>query len=78
MIELDILSPEGVQHLEAEAVFLPGEMGEFEVLENHAPIISVLSGGSIKWRNGGEISCLEIGGGTAMVEDNKIKVCVKD
>ncbi|MCQ2177200.1 MAG: hypothetical protein MJY41_04585 [Bacteroidales bacterium] len=78
MIELEILSPDGAQRLEADAVFLPGAMGEFEVLNNHAPIISALVKGSIKWRNGSETSCLEISGGVARVKDNKIQVCVQN
>lgn len=78
MIEVDILSPEGAQHLEAQAVFLPGVMGEFEVLQNHAPIISVLTKGEIKWRSGDETLSLGINGGVARVKDNKIEVCVKD
>ena len=78
MREMDILSPEGAQHLQAQAVFLPGAMGEFEVLQNHAPIISVLTKGKIKWRCGDENFSREISGGVARVKDNRIEVCVKD
>ncbi len=32
---------------EAKSVFLPGDMSEFEILDHHAPIISLLKGGNI-------------------------------
>lgn len=78
IISVDILTPEGSRHFEAEAVFLPGSMGEFEVLRNHAPIISVLTKGEIKWRSGGSMSSLEINGGTVILRNNKMQICVRN
>ena len=32
---------------EAQSVFLPGDMAEFEILEHHAPIVSLLRPGDV-------------------------------
>ena len=36
--------------MDVQAVFLPGTAGNFEVLPSHAPIISTLEEGDIRWR----------------------------
>jgi F-type H+-transporting ATPase subunit epsilon len=43
---------------EAKSVFLPGDTGEFEVLEFHRPIISLLKAGEIiiDWKKSVAIS----------------------
>ena len=47
---LEILSPEKTLFRgEAERVTLPGASGEFTVLRNHAPIISALVRGNVKY-----------------------------
>ena len=77
MIKVDILTPEWSRTLEADAIFLPGAMGEFEVLVNHAPIISTLTTGSIRWRRGTEEESLEINGGVMRLENNGMQICVE-
>ena len=53
-IRLIILSPEQTLLDKAvDAVTLPGTTSPFEVLEDHAPIISSLERGSITWRAAG-------------------------
>ena len=48
MFNAIILTPERMLYEgEAWSVFLPGETGEFEVLEFHKPIISLLKEGNI-------------------------------
>ena len=48
-MQLDIITPEAkIFSGEAEAVQLPGLDGSFQVLENHAAIISALSKGVVK------------------------------
>ena len=47
-MKVTILSPrEEVFAGEATSVFLPGDMSEFEILDHHAPIISLLRGGEV-------------------------------
>jgi F-type H+-transporting ATPase subunit epsilon len=55
---------------------LPGIDGSFEVLNNHAPLISVLKKGRIKLVNKGEKTeqFFEINGGVIEVLNNKILV----
>lgn len=62
---------------EANSVTLPGEMGSFTVLKNHASIISVLVPGNVVLRSDdGQVSEIEVKGGIADVDNNVISVCV--
>lgn len=62
---------------EVEAANFPGVMGSFEVLKNHAPIISVLTEGTVVCRMAdGTTKDLAIKGGLVDVADNKISVCI--
>ena len=48
MFKATILTPDHILYEgEAESVFLPGATGEFEILEFHKPIISLLKEGNI-------------------------------
>ncbi len=61
----------------ADSVTLPGELGQFTVLRNHAPIISVLVEGKVSYRTSdGSEKDLSIKGGIADVENNVVSVCV--
>lgn len=62
---------------EVTSVTMPGVLGSFTVLKNHAPLISVLSKGVIKYTSADEQQHeIEIAGGLADVNDNVISVCV--
>lgn len=46
---LEIISPEATVFTgEVEALTLPGTKGSFQLLENHAPIVSTLQAGVVK------------------------------
>lgn len=77
MIKVRILTPEWSREFEADAIFLPGELGEFEVLVNHAPIISTLTEGKVKWRMGESSESLQIRGGVVRLKDNVMSVCAE-
>lgn len=48
---LEIVSPEAVLlKSEVDSVIVPGINGEFEMLNNHAPIVSLLSKGMVKFK----------------------------
>jgi F-type H+-transporting ATPase subunit epsilon len=48
-MHLEIVSPEATLFSgEVTSVTVPGVMGEFEMLNNHAPIISLLKEGNVK------------------------------
>ena len=56
---LEIVSPEAtLLKSEVDTVFVPGINGEFQMLENHAPIVSILGKGEVKFR-GNSVNILE-------------------
>lgn len=62
---------------EVNSVTLPGQLGSFTVLKDHAPLISVLTKGVMKYTEpSGEVKNVEIEGGLADVNNNVISVCV--
>lgn len=75
---LEIISPSEVLFKgEAESVTLPGKLGSFTVLKNHASLISVLVKGSIVYRTiQGDEKNLDITGGLVDVDSNVVSVCV--
>lgn len=78
LLKLDIVSPEKQLFSgEVEGATFPGDKGRFTVLYNHAPIISTLEQGTIKWVQQGQNATLDIKGGFIEVENNKIIVCVE-
>jgi len=76
---LDILTPSGhiAENVEVSAVFLPGSLGGFEVLKGHAPIISALEKGEIRYREGGRENSVTIASGFVSVENDKIEASVE-
>ena len=72
-MNVEIISPDSVVFSgEATLVSLPGAKGAFEILQNHAAIISSLSKGKIKLQTKDGDKFFDISGG--MVECNKNKV----
>ena len=72
---LRIVSPEKVVYKgEVQVVKLPGVVGQFTVLENHAPLISTLTSGQIIYKSGSEEKSVEIRGGVVEVRDNNVVV----
>lgn len=62
---------------EVTAVTLPGELGSFTVLKNHAALISVLSKGVVRYSTpDGNENSFPIEGGIADVNNNVVSVCV--
>ncbi|MDD7460920.1 MAG: ATP synthase F1 subunit epsilon [Prevotellaceae bacterium] len=79
MLKLKIISPDKVLFSgEVERIIVPGMMGRFEVLTNHAPIISILEKGSVVYDVvNGERSELQISGGFIEVQKNRVNLCVE-
>jgi F-type H+-transporting ATPase subunit epsilon len=70
---LEIITPDQkVFSGEINRVQLPGTKGSFEVLNNHAPIISTLTKGKIKVTDRSGIQSFEIMAGVVEVLKNKI------
>lgn len=73
---LEIITPEDkLFEGEVTSVKFPGTDGEFGVLNNHAPIISTLTNGSIEVTDSNnESKSFEINGGVIEMQNNKIIV----
>lgn len=56
----------------AISVHLPGEGGSFEILNNHAPIISSLKKGKIKIVTNTNTELFEIESGVVEMSNNKV------
>lgn len=62
---------------EVTAVRLPGAKGSFAVLNNHAPLLSVLDKGTLTYdSHEGVRQQVAIEGGIADVADNVVSVCI--
>jgi F-type H+-transporting ATPase subunit epsilon len=71
---LEILTPDKkVYEGEVTSVTVPGTMGSFEILNNHAPIISTLEDGKLTVR-GAKDEVFLIKGGVVEVNNNKVMV----
>jgi F-type H+-transporting ATPase subunit epsilon len=89
---LEIVTPEAsIFQGEVESVIVPGVVGQFQMLENHAPIVSLLKEGKVKVRGNFTIdeaykdmfikgdddySELSIESGTIELNDNKMIILV--
>ncbi|MCD6543218.1 MAG: F0F1 ATP synthase subunit epsilon [Flavobacteriaceae bacterium] len=89
---LEIVTPEAsIFQGEVESVIVPGVVGQFQMLENHAPIVSLLQEGKVKIRGSftidkayqemftkgdNDYSELSIESGTIELNDNKMIIIV--
>jgi len=76
-MKVEIITPENtVYQGEISLIQLPGLNGLFELLENHAPMITMLSNGNVKLieKESNKTVFFEIQGGTLEVLKNKILV----
>ena len=78
MLQLKIVSPERIEYDGAvESVLVPGTAGQFEILNDHAPIISTLQKGVVEYRTKDEKVSLGILGGFVEVQKNVVSLCVE-
>jgi F-type H+-transporting ATPase subunit epsilon len=74
-MELHIITPEGTAfNGEADSVQLPGIDGLFQVLNNHAPLISALKEGTVKVEKDNSKQFFKIKSGIVEVLNNRISV----
>ncbi len=77
-MRLQIISPEKVVFKgEVTSVLVPGTKGDFEILKDHAPIISSLQPGVIEYVTSEGKSQVSIMGGFVEVQKNEISICVE-
>jgi F-type H+-transporting ATPase subunit epsilon len=78
MLQLKIVSPEKIEFDGiVESVLVPGTMGQFEILVDHAPIISTLQKGVVVYDTAEGKTSLEIQGGFVEVQKNVVSICVE-
>lgn len=77
-MKLEIISASEIAFAgEVTSVTLPGSLGSFTVLKDHAPLIAVLNKGNVKYTDiEGENHLIAVAGGIADVNNNVILVCV--
>ena len=60
---------------EAVSIIVPGENGTFEMLDNHAPIISTLQTGTVKITDtNNQQTSIELTGGSIEMSNNKVTI----
>ena len=78
MLQLRIVSPEKIEFDGViESVIVPGTMGQFEILNDHAPIISTLQKGMVEYTTKEGKTSLEIQDGFVEVQQDVVGLCVE-
>lgn len=78
MLKLKIVSPEKVVYQgDVESVLVPGTKGSFEILNDHAPIISSLSEGKVEYSTTEGKKQFNIHGGFVEVKKNEVSLCLE-
>ena len=78
-LRLKIVTPEKIVYDgEILRVRVPGASGSFEILENHAPIISALDSGMVEYVNlSNVVESITVSGGFVEVQKNEVSLCVE-
>ena len=77
-IKLEVVTPKGaVVSEDVNIVTAPGFAGEFGVLANHAPFLSTIKIGSLRYQQDDKEEELMISGGFCEVSNNKITFLVE-
>jgi len=74
-IRLELVTPERlVLSEEVDEVVLPGYEGEFGVLPGHTQFMAILNIGMMRYRQGGAVITIALGGGFAEVTPGRVVV----
>ena len=74
-LQLDVVTPEQtIVSEEVEIVMAPGYFGEFGALRNHIPFLAQLQPGEVKYRKGGQLEVMVVGGGYAEVLPTQVTI----
>ena len=77
-INLEVVTPKGpIVSEEVDIVTAPGFAGEFGVLANHAPFLSTIKIGTLRYKKDGSENELMVSGGFCEVSNNKITFLVE-
>lgn len=74
-MRLDIVTPEKKAFSdEVDSVVVPGSEGEAGILPSHAPLVSALKPGELRYLKGGEEHYLAIGTGLVEISHDRVSV----
>jgi len=74
-LKFDLVSPERlVLSAEVDAVQIPGAEGDFGVLPNHSPVMSVIREGVLRVENDGTVTEYQLDGGFTDVTPEGVTV----
>jgi F-type H+-transporting ATPase subunit epsilon len=74
-IRLEIVTPERLAFSDVvDEVLIPGSEGELGILPHHAPLISMLGEGELRFKKGGFVESFAIIGGFVQVGPDKVVV----
>ncbi len=77
-MQLEIITPDKkVFEGEVTSVMVPGSHGRFQMLENHAAIISTLINGTVKVKTASGEERFEVSNGVVEMIDNKVIILVE-
>jgi F-type H+-transporting ATPase subunit epsilon len=77
-MKLEIITPEAsIFSGEVTSVTLPGLDGMFQVLNNHAPIISSLRAGEVKMEVEGKLDATKLNQNVNVDKNNTLRVTIK-
>jgi len=77
-MKLEIITPEAsIFSGEVTSVTLPGLDGMFQVLNNHAPIISSLRAGEVKMEVEGKLDTTKLNQNVNVYKNNTLRVTIK-
>lgn len=72
-MQLEIITPEKkIFEGEVSEIMVPGSHGRFQMLENHASIISTLVNGTVKLKTSDGIQTFDLKGGVVEMLKNKV------
>lgn len=74
-MQLDIITADKTLFSgETEAVTVPGTKGQFQILNNHAALVSSLGKGDIKVKASGKEEVFSVNGGVVEVLNNRVVI----
>ncbi|MBL7842981.1 MAG: ATP synthase F1 subunit epsilon [Cyclobacteriaceae bacterium] len=72
-MHLEILTPEKkIFEGDVSIATFPGADGSFQIMDNHAPLISLLTEGAVEYRDKSSVQNIQITGGVVEVLKNKV------
>lgn len=74
-IDLEIITPEKIIYKDSvDSITIPGTKGMFQVLKDHAPLMSTIEIGVITLKNNNTNTCFTTAGGTIEVLNNNVLI----